>query len=147
VCLVEYHTGLGPYGYGSAVTMHTGPDLERTRRWFGGWVLPVNERDPAAPDEFYEVHGHTTGGYLRALPQARVTSIVLEYGTYPPQQSLPVLLRDHWLEHHGDPRSELGWTLRAELWEMHHPKDPEWRRAVWDRSRQVLRQALAGLAQ
>jgi hypothetical protein len=146
VCFVEYHSGLGPWGYGSAVTMHTGADLERTRRWFGGWVLPVNERDPHAPDEFYQVHGHTTDGYRRALPGIEVTSIVLEFGTYPPAESLPVLLQDHWLEQHGDPASEMGRRIRARLWEVHHPRDPEWRRAVWDRSQQVLRQAFAGLA-
>ena len=146
VGFVEYHSGLGPWAYGTAVTMHTGEYLQRTRRWFGGWVLPVNERDPGAPDEFYQVHGHTTEGYLRALPAAEVTSIVLEFGTYPPQEALPVLLQDHWLEHHGDPAGELGRAIRARLQELHHPRDPEWRRAVWDRSAQVLRQAMAGLA-
>lgn len=145
VCIVEYHTGLGPYAYGTAVTMHTGAALERARRWFGDWVLAVNERSTVSPEDFYQVHGHTTEGYCRALPDKEVTAIVLEYGTYPPQQSLPLLLRDHWLEVHGDRSSALGEEIRAQLLAAHHPADPEWRRAIWDRSEQVLRQAFAGL--
>ncbi|MGA1729053.1 MAG: M14 family metallopeptidase [Steroidobacteraceae bacterium] len=147
VCIVEYHSGLGPWGYGSAVTMQTGSDLERVRRGFGGWTLPVNERDPHAPDEFYQVYGHTTEGYRRIMPHAQLTSIVLEFGTYPPQVSLPLLLQDHWLEHHGDPLDERGREIRGRLWEIHHPADPEWRHAVWDRSAQVIRQSLRLLSQ
>lgn len=146
VCVVEYHSGLGPWAYGSAVTMQTGLDLERVRRGFGGWTLPVNERDPHAPDDFYQVHGHTTDGYRNSLPDAELTSVVLEFGTYPPQVSLPVLLMDHWLEHHGDPLDARGRQIRSQLWEIHHPADPEWRLAVWDRSSQVIRQAFSVLA-
>ena len=143
---VEYHSGLGPYAYGTAVTMHRGAALERTRRWFGDWVMAVNERAPGTAERFHQVHGHTTDGYLRALPQAEVTSIVLEYGTYPPQRSLPVLLQDHWLEIHGNVGSETGRAIRHELWALHHPPDPEWRRSVWQRSEQIMRQAFRGLA-
>jgi hypothetical protein len=29
---------------------------------------------------------------------------------------------------------------------LHHPADPDWRDAVWNRSQQVFQQALRGLA-
>jgi len=145
VALVEYHSGLGPYGYGSAVTMHTGADLDRARRWFGNWIVAPNERDEAASGEFHTVRGHSTEGYMAALPRAEVTSIVLEYGTYPPTVSLPILLDDHWLAMNGDPDSPLGRRIKQKLLEVHHPQDRHWRRAIWDRSLQVIVQALEGL--
>ncbi len=146
VCVVEYHTGLGPYAYGTAVTMHAGADLERARRWYGHWILAPNHKEPGAPEEFYRVYGHSTEGYLRVLPDAEVTSIVLEYGTYPPQRSLPAMLADHWLTQHGDPRSDMGRHIRDELHALHYPQDPDWRQAIWDRSQQVIDQSLRGLA-
>lgn len=146
VGLVEYHTGLGPYAYGMAVTMQTGTELDRARRWYGHWILAPNHREPGMPDEFYRVHGHSTDGYLRALPDAEVTSIVLEYGTYAPHVLLPVMLQDHWLEQHGDPRSERGRSIRQRLLELHYPRDPDWRQAIWDRSQLVVAQSLRGLA-
>ena len=138
VCLVEYHSGLGPYGYGMAVTMHTGDALERTRRSFGGWVVAPR----AGAGTTHQAPGHTTDGYVAALPGKHLTSIVLEYGTYPPLTSLPVLLDDHWLAHHGDPTSDDAHRIRAQNLEMHFPDDAEWRQAIVDRSEQAIRQAL-----
>ncbi len=145
VCVVEYHTGLGPYAYGTAVTMHDGADLERARAWYGDWILAPNHKEPGAPEEFYRVHGHSTEGYLRILPDAAVTSVVLEYGTYPPTRTLPAMMADHWLTHHGDAASTLGRQIRQRLLDLHYPKDPDWRQAIWDRSQQVIAQSLRGL--
>lgn len=144
VVLIEYHSGLGPYGYGTAVTMHTGDDLDRARNVFGNWILAPNERGPETPRSFYTAHGHTTEGYRNILGSAEITSVVLEYGTYPPQRSLGVMLDDHWLTHFGDRDSEVGKAIKAELLELHHPKSEEWRRAIWDRSTQIIRQAMSG---
>ena len=143
VVTVEYHSGLGPYGYGSAVTMHSGKDLERCKTWFGNWVLAPNE--DSSSGDFHQTKGHTTEGYVSTLNKAQVTSIVLEFGTYSPQRNLQSLLDDHWLICHGDPNSKLGKQIKDELLETHHPKDPHWRQAVWDRSNQVITQALDGL--
>ena len=147
VCLIEFHTGLGPYAYGTAVTMHTDDDLLRARDWFGEWILAPNHRDPKtdASGDGHLVKGHTTEGYIRALPSAEVTSIVLEYGTFSPMISLPVMIADHWLEHFGDPADPLGQQIRSRLLALHHPKDKHWRQAVWDRANQVVSQALDGL--
>jgi hypothetical protein len=140
VTIVEYHSGLGPYGYGMAVSMQTGEALAYTKEIFGRWVVAPRE-DNGAP---HSVPGHTTDGYTRALAGKQIASIVLEFGTYPPLMSLPVLLDDHWLNFHGDPGSDQGQTIRAQNLEMHMPSDPEWACAIVDRSAQTIRQALRG---
>jgi hypothetical protein len=145
VCVVEFHTGLGPWAYGTAVTMHTADDCMRARQWFGPWTVTPNQREKGALADSYRVHGHTTEGYLRALPRAEVTAIVLEYGTYPPQDSLPVMLEDHWLTLHGDETIEAGREIKQRMLRLHYPQDPDWRQAVWDRSQQVVAQAFRGL--
>lgn len=145
VAVVEVHTGLGPWAYGTAVTMHVGEAAERARRWYGPWLVTPNLRDRGALAESHRVHGHTTEGYLAAMPQAEVTAIVLEFGTVPPQESLPVMMQDHWLHLHGDPASADGRAISQRLLALHHPADPDWREAVWERGCQVVRQAVRGV--
>ena len=138
VYVVEYHSGLGPYGYGMAVTMQTGDELERVRSAYGRWVVAPNE--PAGEETSHPAPGHTTQGYKAGLPNACLSAIVLEFGTYPPMISLPVLRDDHWLTHFGDVSSKEGRKIKQQLLEMHYPADPDWRQAVWDRSTQVIDQ-------
>jgi hypothetical protein len=46
----------------------------------------------------------------------------------------------------GDPDSDLGRGIKAEIRERLYPDDDDWRESVWTRSRQILRNAIAGLA-
>lgn len=140
--IVEYHSGLGPWGVGAPVTMQTGGDLERVHRFYGPEIIA-----PRVNGGSHSAVGHTTDGYVRALPGKQITSIVLEFGTYPPDRSLPVLLDDHWLHLHGDQTSPLATDIRAENLEMHCPDDAEWQAMVMARSGEIIAQSLKGLAQ
>ena len=133
VSVIEYHSGLGPYGYGMLVTMQTGEPLARLRAAFGDEL-----HSPRADDGLHSAPGHTTDGLIRTIGNKQLHSIVLEFGTYPPSQSLPVLLDDHWLTHHGDPASHAGRAIKAHILGMHCPDDPEWEAGVLDRSREVI---------
>ena len=146
VYVIEYHSGLGPYAYGLAVTLQTGTALARVRKVYGQWVDAPEERQ-GDDGLTMRVTGHPTHGFLHALPDAKLCAIVLEYGTYPPDVSLPVLIADHRLHRAGHVATEPGKAVKRRLLELHHPADPEWRRAVWDRSCQVLRQTAAAIDQ
>lgn len=143
VCLVDYHTGLGPYGYGSIVALQQGADLARMREAFGRWVVAVHESD--APEDFAPVTGHSTPGYERALPQARVTAAVLEFGTGRPQRMLDLLVRDQREWASGTGRTTLS-AVRRELLEFFYPEDAAWQRSLVDQSRRIIGMALQFLA-
>lgn len=145
VAVIEYHSGLGAYASGMAVTMQVGESLERARNWFGKSIEAPNAVAADEPSSGHLVTGHTTSGYTTAMPQTEITAIVLEFGTVPPNESLPVMLQDHWLHRHGNPRSDAGRRISRRLLELHHPSDPDWRYSVWQRCREVTGQALAGL--
>jgi len=140
VTVIEYHSGLGPFGYGMPVTMQTGSGLERVRNLFGPDVVA-----PRAGEGLHSAPGHTSDGYAEALPDSCLTSIVLEYGTYPPDVSLPVLLDDHWVTHHGNPDSAEGRAIKQRNLEMHCPDDPKWEDAVLKRSGEIIGMAFAGM--
>ncbi len=145
VRVVEYHSGLGPYGYGSAVTMQSGEDLERVKAIYGRWVDAPNDTSDETAERFHRVQGHPTDGIRSALPDACLSAIVLEFGTYPPFVSLQSLLDDHWLTHYGDVRSPTGLEIKKKILEHHYPADPDWQQAVTDRSSQVIEQTFRGL--
>lgn len=143
VVLMDYHTGLGPYAYGSAVALQQGEALRRIRQVFGPWVEAVMEH--GAPENFAPVYGHSTPGYERALPHARVTAAVLEYGTGRPQHMLDLLVRDQREWRGGEGRHERLATRQA-LLRFFYPDDAVWKQAVVDQSRLYIAQALRYLA-
>ncbi len=143
VCLVDYHTGLGPYGYGSMVALQQGEALARMRRAFGGRVEAVFEH--GAPENFAPVYGHSTPGYERALPHATVTAGVLEFGTGRSERMLELLLRDQREWAAGPGRTDVP-AVRRELLEFFYPGQPDWQRSLVDQSRLIIAQAFAFLA-
>jgi predicted deacylase len=143
VCLVDYHTGLGPYGYGTLVALQQGSDLARMREAFGEWVVAVYEN--GAPEDFAPVTGHSTPGYEHALPHARVTAAVLEFGTSRPRRMLDLLVRDQREWASGKGRGQLSAT-RRELLRFFYPGEATWQRSLVDQSSQVVDQALRFLA-
>jgi Protein of unknown function (DUF2817) len=142
VAIVDLHTGLGPYGYGEPICNHA-PGSERVaraRRWWGPSVTePLRGTSSSQPK-----WGLTEFGYERALAHADIGFVALEFGTYPPTRQ--VLRADAWLWKHGDPRGPEAVAIRDALRDHFYPPFADWQEMVLFRSRQVFRQALAGLA-
>ena len=145
VCVVDFHTGLGPWGYGELITMHLGEELERVRSWFGRWVFNPFADRKEDEDGYREVPGHPIVAYKDSFPDAEVTAVTLEFGTYSPDATLACMLREHLLVHQPEGRGEVLSQVKNELLEYHHPEDWEWRCSFWDRSLQIIRQAINGL--
>ena len=128
VCVLEFHTGLGPWAYGQLITMHMGEELDHVRKHFGPWVFnPSADKNPG--EEGYRVvHGHTIQAYKQSFPDAQVTAVTLEFGTYPPDETLALLVREHLLVQQTEcvPRAVMD-EIKAQLHEYHHPEDWEWR--------------------
>ena len=139
VCLVEFHSGLGPWGEVMPVTMQSGRDLDRVHCFFGSQIIAprVDEGTHSAP-------GHTTDGYIEILEGCEVTSIVVEFGTYPPSRSLPVLLEDHRVHSHGLASTKAGREVASANLEMHCPADQEWQRTIISRGMEMIERSIEG---
>ena len=144
VAIVDMHTGLGPFGYGEPICNHA-PGSERVRRarkWWGESVTEPLLGTSSSQAKF----GLTEFGYERALAHADIAFVALEFGTYAQSRGQPALRADHWLWQHGDPRGPEAKAIRDELRDHFYPPFDDWKEMVLYRSRQVYRQALAGLA-
>ncbi len=146
VCHIDYHTAIGPYGYGMAVSMQSGEDLALAKNWFGEWVVTPNMIQSENQDDSYNVSGHPSNAVRRISPSNVAISIVLEFGTYATfDNNIITMMNDFWLTQHDDIDSENGKKSKAEMLRAHFAEDPDWRCAVWTRSKQVLTQAMRGL--
>jgi hypothetical protein len=145
VAFIDLHSGLGPYGVGEIMNNHnTGePAFERVGQWFGGEATSTD----AGSSSSAPVSGDTTLGVVRALPQAEVTAVTLEYGTVPLRQVFDAVRADNWLHAHGDLHTAKAREIKAQIRDAFYPDKDDWKRMVFERSVDVLRRALTGLTQ
>jgi len=142
VVIVDYHTGLGRYGYGELQCEQTaGIDgYERAMKIFGPSVTSPclgtssSVMIPGTQDAFWE----------RSLGD-RHTYVALEFGTYP---SGRILRDDHWLYMYrtNEVNLELGRRIRSATRHHFYPQALDWKEMVVWRSHQVHRQAIQALA-
>jgi hypothetical protein len=140
---IDYHTGLGPFGYGELICDHEldTPATSRAKAWWGDSVT-----EPRRGTSSSNVKAGTAPqGLERALPKAQVTYVALEYGTYSRERGRKALREDAWLHGYGNPTGPEAAHIKAQIKKQFYPDTDDWREAVIWRSRQVVRQALAGL--
>lgn len=143
IAIIDFHTGLGPFGYGELIT-HYEPDSDGSRRVRAFWGDSVTESkkgqtSSAARDGL----GHYA--FNRALPDARVTMATLEFGTYDRDSGLRAFIGDHWLHAHGDPAGPEAGPIKAAIRRQFYPDTDDWKEAVLFRGEQAIRMAIAGL--
>jgi hypothetical protein len=140
---IDYHTGLGPFGYGELICDHE-PDSAGTDRCKAWWGDSVTEPYKGTSSSNVKT-GTALAGLERALPKSQVTYIALEYGTYSRERGRRALRDDAWLHGYGDPTGPDAPRIKAQIRKQFYPDTDDWREAILWRSRQVVRQAIAGL--
>ena len=138
---VDFHTGLGPYGYGEPISDGSSDVKARAKRWFGDDVTdPHKGESTSAP-----LVGTIPSGVEATLPDAAIAFIALEYGTRDINTVLSALRGDNWLYHKGDLDTDLGRQIKREIRDAFYPEEDEWYRHVWARAHEVANLALKGL--
>lgn len=142
LAVIDIHSGLGPYGYGEIICDHApeSPAADTARRWYGDAVtLPLAGTGHSVPKlGLLDYLWH-------AVMDASSCYVTLEFGSYSTECLFEVLLQDHLLW--AQPGTEASRRRHAEQMRRHFcPDDPAWRELVLFRARQVIGQALAGLA-
>ena len=113
----------------------------RAKAWYGDEMTsPESGTSTSAV-----VVGAMTDCFPQELPDAEVTSIAIEYGTYSVPEVLGAVRADNWLHQRGDLASALGRELKADMKERFFPAGDKWREMVWTRADQTIGWALKGL--
>lgn len=143
VGVIDFHTGLGPFGHGELICAVApgSKSFERSKAWY-----PEMTSSEMGTSTSAIVTGCMTDAFPQELPDAEVTSIAIEYGTYPVPDVLNAVQADNWLHQRGDVASPLGRALKADMKERFFPSGDKWREMVWQRAVQTIGWALTGLA-
>jgi len=145
VAMIDYHTGLGPRGYGERICIHPpgSANLARAEAWYAGEITsPALGSSTSA-----ELTGVNLMGIVEALPHAQVTGIALEYGTLPTEDVIFSLRADNWLHAHGDPASAKGQAIKAQIRDAFYQDADDWKQMIWDRGIETQNLALKGLSE
>jgi hypothetical protein len=143
VGVIDFHTGLGPFGHGELICAVApgSKSFDRSKAWYGSEMTsPESGTSTSAI-----VTGAMTDSFPQELPDAEVTSIALEYGTYSVPEVMNAVRADNWLHQRGTLDSPLGKSLKADMKERFFPAGAKWREMVWLRADQTIGWALKGL--
>jgi len=143
IAIVDYHTGLGPWGYAEQIVplARESEMFKRARDWFGAAVTsPVSGTSTSA-----DVMGDGMSAAVDLLRHAEVTGVALEVGTKPVMDVLNALRADAWLHAHGDPLSPAGRAIKKQIRAAFYGDADDWKGMVAGQSLLACRQALAGL--
>ena len=142
VTLIDYHTGLGPYGNGMVIfdgSRESGAG-RRAFNWFGENVA-FNDTGEIG----YTPTGVLVDGCASEYQALEFTGIVLEYGTWEIGRIADAMRNSFWLQRYGEQSSMLGKQIRQELQDAFYVDADEWKQLVLGRSGQVISQAVSGL--
>ena len=144
VGIIDFHTGLGPFGHGELICAvpPSAKSFPRARAWYGDEMTsPEGGTSTSAV-----VVGIMTDAFPQELPDAQVTPIAIEYGTYSVPEVLGAVRADNWLHQRGDLKSPLARELKADMKERFFPAGDKWREMVWARAEQTVGWTLKGMA-
>lgn len=145
VAFVDIHTGLGPFGQGELFCRFPveSAAFKRMTSWWGDRVTPAMNSNAAADS----LTGTTVVAVSDMLPEAEVSSVTLEFGTFGPIAVLRALQAENWLHHHGGVDNPRAQAIKAEIRRVFYPDTDDWKTRVWNQGREIVDQALAGLRQ
>lgn len=141
VTLLDLHTGLGPWGYGEQISTFP-PDsaeFERARSIFGISVRSTRDGGSAAA----KLSGDGQAGARRVLPQTRLATLAVEFGTIAQKDTHHALRADCWLHQSGDPASPLGQEIKRNLKAAFYSDCPAWQGMVLGQALACYREAIS----
>ncbi|MEI6459341.1 MAG: M14 family metallopeptidase [Pseudomonadota bacterium] len=143
VAILDYHTGLGPWGFATQIVTQPRPSSQfvRAARWFGAATTSIYDGDSVSA----AIAGDGLSAAASILSHAEVTVLALEVGTLPTDQVLEALCADAWLHAYGDPASPQGRAIQSQVRDAFFGDTDDWKGMVVGQSLLACRQAAAGL--
>ncbi len=124
VCVLDFHTGLGPYGYAEPIIglRRDTPGFVRTKAWIGAGAKSLHGDGSVSS----EITGDSLSAIPDLLPNATVDTVALECGIKPIAEVALALRADAWLHAYGDPLSPEGRRIQKQMREAFHSDDLMW---------------------
>lgn len=143
--LIDLHTGIGPPEGHIFLCFHPegSASYERVRRWWGERAV---SREGVTHKAVAKYHGLLVDAFVEMQPGVYATAVVVEFGTLPRDRMQRASIAARWLWTHQEASGDLRLKLMAGIRSAFYPDDPSWRRRVLLQGKEIIDQALAGLA-
>lgn len=138
--LLDFHTGLGPYGVPELIC--SSPPDAGIAGWFSAKLTCAQLGNAVGPS----LNGTIGQGLRRFAEHADVHSITAEFGTYDVYRVLLAVIADNWLHARGSPKSGVAQEIKQEIRKSFYPDEDDWRDAVAAGSQRILDEAIEGIA-
>jgi len=144
LALIDFHTGLGPWGYGEPIVTHGqgSPALARARAWYGDRITSTSLGNSTSAD----VRGDMLTGVEHRYDKVEVTGLAVEYGTLPLNDVLDAVRADNWLHARGRLDSRQGREIKAQVRDAFYGDKDDWKEMIFEQALTHQRNALRGLA-
>jgi len=144
ICILDFHTGLGPFGYAEPIIgrRRQDPGFLRTRAWIGAAAKSLYGDGSTSA----EVMGDTMSALPDLMPHALVDVVALECGIRPINEVALALRADAWLHSHGDPLSSEAKPIKAMVRAAFHSDDPMWQGMALGQGLAACRAAVGGVS-
>ncbi|MEM7492152.1 MAG: M14 family metallopeptidase [Pseudomonadota bacterium] len=143
IATIDFHTGLGPHGYGELINIGSASQKALSAQWYGDQVTdPEAGTSTSAP-----LDGMVAHGMAETLSEAELAFITIEFGTYDINTVLTALRGDNWLYQTADVDTALAADIKRDIRGAFYPDTDDWKLSVWSRTREVVQMALDGICQ
>ena len=142
VMVVDYHTGLGDFA-AAEVIMNVPTESYAYKHAKDCWGEIVRSTKEGAVS--IDIRGSLKLAIPKMLPQAKVTAVSLEFGTFPVREVFWAMRAENWLHHHADEGHSEWKRIKSDLLRVFYPRDDTWEQAVWEKGRRVSERALTCL--
>jgi hypothetical protein len=149
IALIDFHTGLGPMGYGEPIyTGNSEQEAERARDWYGPDLTAIYAGNSTSVIVQGPMINAVPSFFADAASPPEITTLALEFGTLPDDIVIDVLRAEAWMHAHGDINFDtpVGRALKRRFRDAFYIDTDTWKRAIVDRSVEMTGMALAGLA-
>lgn len=141
LAVIDFHTGLGPHGYGELIAIGNQEQKDLSRKIYGDQVT-----DPdAGTSSSASLDGMIAQGILQHLNGAQISFVTLEFGTYDVDTVLTALRGDNWLYQKAGLESPKAAAIKEDIRKAFYPDTDQWRKSVWSRTHVVVSLALGEL--
>jgi hypothetical protein len=143
IAIIDYHTGLGPWGFGEQIVpvARDSEAFKRAARWYGSSVTSPSGGTSTSAD----ISGDGLSAAAAVLPHAEVTGLALEIGTLAVMDVLGALRADAWLHGYGEYGSPQWRAIKKQMRDAFYGDQDDWKGMVAGQSLLATRQAVTGL--
>lgn len=143
VIFIGFHTGLG--GFGTAEVIMNVARQSPAYVWAKACWSDIVRTTRNGESVSVQPIGPVKLAIAKLLPQAEVTAVSLEFGTFPASRVLWALRAENWLHHRGEREYPDKDQIKAELLRVFYPNDDSWKQAIWNKGKDVVDKAIVCL--